>query len=522
MLGITLLLPLCALANFRIMPDDCVTLPDGPVLHLQAMSEFQQLVPADYWARPGRLLALIEQLESLRADGLEPADYYLDTLIQVQEFLHTWGVVLPCDGELASFAFLRALSDLQGGRATSLGQDTLWYSPLLGSRQRAEALTALALNQAGTPAEAFALARPTLPLYVNLRTAYQKALIHFPPRWPQVPAGAMLELGDRSPRVEALRERLAAEDYLPAGSAATELPSLFDETVQDALKRFQRRHYLDPDGKLGPQTLAQLNVSPTRRLRQIKTNLERLRWLAADMEPNLLLVDIAAARIQYYRAGDVIWSGRAQVGQPQRETPRLKSLITHVTVNPTWTIPTSIFLQDQLPRIQRNPSYLAQRNIRIFNRQGDEIGETDVDWTAPKGILLRQDPGPGNALGKVVIRFSNPFAVYLHDTPSSGLFDTSSRFYSSGCVRVENALDLTARLFEFQHSNRWREVQALRASGETGNVHLPRSVPVLLAYWTAEADDQGNLFFRPDTYQTDDRLLVELSRASATNSRAIQ
>ncbi|MDC0661574.1 L,D-transpeptidase family protein [Marinobacter sp. SS21] len=504
------------------MPDDCVTLPDGPKAHLQAMSEFQQAVPADYWARPGRLLSLIEQLESLRADGLEPANYYLDTLIQMQEFLHTWGVVLPCDAELASFSFLSALSDLQGGRATSLDQDTIWYSPLLGNRLRAEALTTLALNQASTPAEAFALARPTLPLYVNLRTAYQQALAHFPARWPQVPAGAVLELGDRSPRVDALRERLAAEDYLPEGNASAEQPQPFDETLQGALKQFQRRHYLEPDGKLGPQTLAQLNISPSRRLRQIKTNLERLRWLAADMEPNLLLVDIAAARIQYYRAGDIIWSGRAQVGQPLRETPRLKSLITHVTVNPTWTIPTSIFLQDQLPRIQRNPSYLAQRNIRIFNRQGEELGEADVDWNDPRGILLRQDAGPGNALGKVVIRFSNPFAVYLHDTPSSGLFDTSNRFYSSGCVRVENALDLTAKLFEHEHSNRWQEVQALRASGETRNVHLPRSVPVLLAYWTAEADDQGKLYFRPDTYQTDDRLLAELSQVSATTSHAIQ
>lgn len=520
--ALLLLMPLQATATFRFAPDDCIALPQlSPSLE-QALTEFQQATPADYWAQPGNLLSLIEQLQALKADGLEPDSYYIDTLMQVQEFLTTWGSVLPCDAELASYAYLSALSDLRYGRFNTLGQETIWYSPILGERQRPSELRNLALNHADRLAAAFSASRPTLPLYVNLRAAHKKALIEFPARWPQIPDGPMLEPGVTSPRIQVLRERLRAEGYLADSHEQTDDSELYDNELQAAVKSFQQRHYLEADGKLGARTLAQLNISPTMRLQQIKTNLERLRWLAADMEPNLLLVDIAAARIQYYRGGDIVWSGRAQVGRPLRETPRLKSVITHVTVNPTWTIPTSIFLKDQLPKIRQNPNYLQQRNIRVFDRQGLQISEADVDWTNPRGLLLRQDPGPGNALGKVVIRFSNPYAVYLHDTPSSWLFESSSRFFSSGCVRVENALALTSKLFEHEDSSRWREVQSLRASGETQNVHLPRGVPVLLAYWTAEADEQGNLYFRPDTYQSDDQLLAELGRRAPSSLPTVQ
>ncbi|MDX1756073.1 MAG: L,D-transpeptidase family protein [Marinobacter sp.] len=496
-------------------------LPELSGSHQLALTEFQRGIPHDFWEKPGRLLALIEQLQQLKADGLEPGAYYIETLMQVQDFLTTWGAVLPCDADLASFAFLSALSDLRYGRFNTLERETIWYSPILGDRQRSSELASLALNHADQPAAAFAKARPTLPLYVNLRAAFDRALSNFPAHWPKIPDGPLLKPGDRSPRIPILRARLQAEGYLTENAEPLDQPDRYDDALQDAVKLFQQRHFLEADGKLGERTLAELNIPPTTRLQQIKTNLERLRWLAADMEPHLLLVDIAAARIRYYREGSIVWSGRAQVGRPLRETPRLKSVITHVTVNPTWTIPTSIFLKDQLPQIQQNPNYLDQRNIRIYNRQGHEISEAEVDWRNPEGILLRQDSGPGNALGKVVIRFSNPYAVYLHDTPSSWLFESSSRFFSSGCVRVENALSLTAKLFEHQNTAPWREVQSLRASGETQNVHLPRGVPVLLAYWTAEADGEGNLYFRPDTYQTDNQLLIELSQLNTIPIRSI-
>ncbi len=137
---------------------------------------------------------------------------------------------------------------------------------------------------------------------------------------------------------------------------------------------------------------------------------------------------------------------------------------------------------------------------------------SEVDWSKPERISLRQDPGASNALGKVAIRFSNPFAVYLHDTPSSSLFNTSNRFYSSGCVRVEDAVSLTRTLFETTSENRNQTFEQVLASGESRNVHLARGVPLIMAYWTADADGDGTVSYRPDVYQDDRRILTLLNQ----------
>lgn len=516
LLAAALVLPNVSVAGFRSAPQDCEPLPPPTDAIGQAVEQFHQELAPTYWSEGDRLKNLMVELNGLSADGLEPSGYYLTTLEKVQSYLDTWDVILPCDALLASHAYISALADLRYGRQETGDREQIWYSPLLGDRRKTIELVRMArlgLNQQGVGQldAAFNTARPSLPRYINLRNAYLIAREHLPSRWPVIPDGPTMEQGDLSPRVQILKLRLRAEGYLPIPASAAESDALFDSQVTAAVREFQRRHHLDDDGKVGPRTLLQLNISPSTRLEQIRTNLERMRWLAADMEDTLLLVDIAAARIEFYRNGEVVWTGRAQVGQPLHQTPKLKSLITHVTVNPSWTIPTSIFLRDQLPKIQRDPDYLSDRNMRIYNYSGDEVPASDVNWNNPNGILLRQAPGPNNALGEVVIRFSNPFAVYLHDTPSSWLFNTTNRFYSNGCVRVEDAMELTWLLFKEAPRKFWQELEAVRMSGETRNVHLYRSIPVLMAYWTAEASPDGTLFYRPDTYQDDQQLLAELT-----------
>ncbi|UDL06430.1 L,D-transpeptidase family protein [Marinobacter sp. CA1] len=494
-------------AGFRFDPQDCITLPAPDTALFQATQRFQDQVGNDFWHAPGRLESLIQQLAALTADGLDPQHYHITDLREVLGFRNTWGSLNDCDAELASFAYLSALADLGYGRPADTEADATWYSPQLGDRRSVDNLLALAGGGSQPVSTTFDQTRPALPRYQNLRQAYQHAREALPARWPTLDPGPTLAPGDRTAEVRLLRQRLQAEGY--ADLTSTTDPDHFDNALAEAVKAFQRRHYLTADGRVGDNTRAQLNVQPQHRLAQIRANLERMRRLAADLEQTMLLVDIAAARIEYYRQGELAWSGRAQVGQPLRETPRLKSLITHVTVNPSWTIPTTIFVEDKLPLIQQDPGYLEDRNIGVFNYRGDRIDAADVDWNNPRGILLRQAPGPGNALGKVVIRFSNPFAVYLHDTPSSWLFNTNSRFYSSGCVRVEDAMSLAETLIGDAPTRYRKQFEELRASGESHNVHLPRSVPVLLAYWTAEADSDGHLMFRPDAYDIDAPLIAD-------------
>lgn len=276
------------------------------------------------------------------------------------------------------------------------------------------------------------------------------------------------------------------------------------------MKRFQARNNLDVDGVLGPATLAAMNVIPAARMDQLRVNLERFRWLAREMEPTLLLVDIAGAHLTFYRDGQALWQTRTQVGRAARPTPLLKSAITHITLNPTWTVPPTILREDKLPHIQRDPGYLANHGLRVLDASGKELNPRRVDWNNPGGVMLRQDPGPQNPLGQVAIRFANPFSVYLHDTPSQQLFAKETRTLSSGCVRVEKAMQLTDLLLsEATPAERERIAQIL-ASRETRNVKLPRPVPILLAYWTAQVDEDGELVFKADIYGHDEKILDAL------------
>ncbi|OEY65325.1 L,D-transpeptidase family protein [Marinobacter sp. X15-166B] len=489
----------------------CPPLANVSSLHTQARQAFTETYGRSYWLQAGRLGTLAAELQALQFDGLNPADYHLDSIKQSAKYLATWGIILDCDAQIASHAYLLALADLRFGRARTLGVDPVWYAARLRPQaEPAELLKLAAVGETGI-ADAFAQARPELMHYRKLRLAYQKALHTLPATWPYMPAGPTLSQGDRDARVAILKLRLASEGYY-SGTGPEDLSDPgFNEQLTVALKHFQRRHGLQIDGRAGPATLHELNVTPAERLAQIRSNLERLRWLPADTHQHLLLVNIAAATIAYYTNGERVWSGRAQVGQPERATPQLKSIITHVTVNPSWTVPTSIFIKDQLPHILKNPAYLQQHNIRVFDRQGQEQNTADVDWSQPWRVSLKQDPGPGNALGKVVLRFANPFAVYLHDTPSASLFNTPSRFYSSGCVRVEDALTLTRILLETNAPRRQQIFEQALASGESLNVHLARGVPLVMSYWTADADSDGTVYYHPDTYQDDKRVLGLLS-----------
>ncbi|WP_165495742.1 L,D-transpeptidase family protein [Marinobacter halodurans] len=462
------------------------------------------------WSEPAHLRGLIQHLQSLTDDGLAPSDYWLAELQEALAHLTTWGQLPDCDRRLATDAYLRALSDLRYGKAFHQEAPPIWRSANVSSVDDPGPLVDQAIAGLDDMDRAFADARPHTDRYRNLRKGYARARTTLPDHWVGIPDGPTLATGDYGDRVARVRQRLQAQGYLPLPPRPDVMSRSFDDGLSLAVRHFQQRHSLAVDGKVGRRTLQQLNVSPQQRLQQIRANLERLRWLSRDMEKTLVLVDIAAARIEFYEDGERVWSGKAQVGRPKRATPELKSVITHVTVNPHWTMPRSIFLKDALPAIRRDPDYLRDRNIRILDRSGEERQQSEVDWNHPQGLTFRQDPGPGNALGRVAIRFSNPYAVYLHDTPAAGLFSSPNRFYSSGCVRVQGAMTLTRLLFRDASPERQREFDNALASGESHNVPLPHGVYILMAYWTAEADASGQITYRPDVYGSDRPLLALL------------
>jgi murein L,D-transpeptidase YcbB/YkuD len=246
--------------------------------------------------------------------------------------------------------------------------------------------------------------------------------------------------------------------------------------------------------------VAELNISPLMRREQLRINLERFRWLSQDLEPEGVLVNVAAAQLSVYQSGIPVWQTRLQVGRAERQTPLLKSRITRLTLNPTWTIPPTIMREDKLPAIRLNPEYLRQQNLQVLDPEGRPLAPEHIDWARPGNILLRQEAGPRNPLGKIVMRFPNPYSVYLHDTPSQPLFTKGPRAFSSGCVRVEQPLLLRDLLVTPAERTRTDE---LLATGVTHEFRLATPVPVLLGYWTVEVDRQGGLVYAPDIYGHD-------------------
>lgn len=482
-----------ALGQLSSVCPDLATQLDTPAeLRLQAF--YQQQGNAALWSVDDRRTALQGQLLLLADDGLDPAHYRLPHVATTSNVL--------CTDFATSQHYLQALHDLHYGRLQQAHYEPLWHSQ---PPTEDPAVAVLALANAGLadmPA-AFDQARPAAGLYRSLRAAYATQRLQPLPQWGVIADGPLLRPGSEDPRVPALARRLVSGGQL----ASVPKGNQYGNELVAAVKRFQASHSLQADGVIGPGTVAELNVSPAVRREQLRVNLERFRWLAQDLEPDGILVNVAAAQLSVYQGGVPVWQTRLQVGRAERQTPLLKSRITRLTLNPTWTIPPTIMREDKLPAIRLNPEYLRQQNLKVLDSEGRALSPEQVDWSHPGNILLRQDAGPRNPLGKIVMRFPNPFSVYLHDTPSQPLFSKGPRAFSSGCVRVEQPMLLRDLLVNPAEKARTEE---LLATGLTHEFRLATPVPVLLGYWTVQVDSQGALLYAPDIYGRDGVLLKAL------------
>jgi L,D-transpeptidase YcbB len=300
-----------------------------------------------------------------------------------------------------------------------------------------------------------------------------------------VPPGPALKPGAEGDRVEALRARLAAAaeaegaDPLPE----TELPEVFDVTLEEAVLSFQERHGLQADGIAGASTLAELNRTAEDQIRKIELNLERWRRMPDDLGQRHILVNIAAFRLDAIEDGRSVLDMRVIVGRTATPTPVVSSAIESVVLNPSWYVPKSIASKEIWPK---GRSYLRRNGFEVL----------------PDG-KLRQRPGANNSLGQVKFRFPNRFGVYLHDTPSRSLFDRTARALSHGCVRVERPADLAEWVLRDDPRWSWETIQDALDSGRERSVALPEPVPVHIAYWTAWVDDTGTLWFGQDIYGLD-------------------
>lgn len=321
--------------------------------------------------------------------------------------------------------------------------------------------------------------------------------------WEQVPQETYgVTMGVRRDGVVQLKRRLLSSADMPM---VDRVDDAFDSATDAALRRFQARHGLQVSGQVDEPTWYALNVPAEARLHQLRLNLLRVEAMAPALAERYVVVNIPAAFIEVVEGGMVQRRHTAVVGRIDRQTPILKSRIHQINFNPFWNVPVSIIRRDLIKYMNENPNYLTEQKIRIYDNADRELQPTDINWQTEEAVnyRFRQDPGPLNSMGNVKINFHNPHAVYLHDTPTKGLFGDNARFLSSGCVRVDQVSDFVSWVLRDTAGWGAPEVGNVFASGERKDVDVRNPVELHTTYISAWANRNGVVSFRDDVYEFD-------------------
>lgn len=358
--------------------------------------------------------------------------------------------------------------------------------------------------------------RPSVPSYAALR----KKIRHYRLRltaqpWPPVSAGRTLHPGDTAQAVIEIRNRLALLG--DCSTCSDTLGLTYDPATENAVKTFQKRHGLTPDGVIGPGTEAAINIRPAERIRTAAVNMERLRWLPDNFGHEYVYVNIADFTTLYISGEDTLLRSRSVVGRPYRKTPVFTASMNHLVFSPTWTVPPGILRNDVLPAVRKNKGYLSEKNMVVLDRSGNPVAPESIDWNSSSfPYTVRQNPGRQNALGLVKFMFPNNFAVYIHDTPSRELFIRDERTFSSGCIRIADPFDFAKALLRNQPQ--WTEdrIRTAMNSGREQRVNLSPAIPVFLVYLTSWAEN-GEIQFRKDVYGRDGDVIAALTAEYVKN-----
>jgi murein L,D-transpeptidase YcbB/YkuD len=365
-----------------------------------------------------------------------------------------------------------------------------WFIPR-GKKDLSRLLDSLAVGKMDLSAY-----EPINPQYQLLKAAIRRNGVLANGPWPVVALPADLhkiEAGDTAEVIGSIRHRL----HLLGDLDTDGVWPVYDSTMVRAVERFQMRHGLDPDGIIGPNFLRAMNVPLAERLRTMLINMERLRWMPEEQPPDVLVVNIPEFRLHVYERGREVMSMGVVVGKSATGTVIFADTLSQIVFSPTWSVPASITRNEILPKMRKDPDYLRKNDMEI------------VGGTASQP-LIRQRPGPGNALGRVKFLFPNSYSIYMHDTPSQGAFALEKRAFSHGCIRLSRPEELADYLLRDDPNWTVKRIHEAMYGGRTITVRLKHRLPVRIVYFTAWVDAEGRLNFRDDVYGHDERLAREL------------
>jgi L,D-transpeptidase YcbB len=325
--------------------------------------------------------------------------------------------------------------------------------------------------------------------------------------WQSLQISKPLKRGDVDQRLPAIRERLAMTDDLDQTQPPSAQADLFDDSLHDAIVRFQTRHGLPNEGYLGRLTIAAMNVRADIRLGQLRTNLARTRRMSGiDTTGRSVVVNIPAYELLAVNGDAIVFTSRVIVGRMDRQTPTISARILGINVLPTWRVPAGITARDMIPKLRTDPDYFIRENVRVLRVSDNQpIGPASPEWLSADRSTVRfeQPPGPANVLGLIRIDMPNNYTVYLHDTPKRKLFSKVARPFSSGCVRTEKIAELALWLASDQSA--WNAISLSRTieSGKPKTIKLTAPVPVYFIYLTSWVEPDGDVNFREDIYRKD-------------------
>jgi murein L,D-transpeptidase YcbB/YkuD len=443
--------------------------------------------------------ALISAIEGLRAHGLTPTDYHLEELVLAAN---------PQERDwIATDAWMSAAAHMLYGKLNPVSIEPDWTA----ARREADLAAVLAYAlETGTIATSLEQLAPVQPAYGALKDELAALRKDAGKPISKVSEGPALKSGMTGPRVVELQARLVQLGLLEEAQAT----GTMDADTVNAVETFQTAENLDADGVVGAASIRALNRGPQTRIQQVRVNMERWRWLPGDLGQKHLRANIAGFDVTAYENGEPQRTHLTIVGKPYRRTPVFSDQIEYIVFNPWWETPPSLARADKLPMFKKDPGSVSRLGFQVLDRSGQPVNASTIDWNAiPVGTMpyrIRQAPGPQNALGQVKIMFPNPHNVYLHDTPTRGLFAQRQRAFSSGCLRTQDPIGLSEWLLKDTPGWDRAKIDTAVASAKETRANLAAKVPVHILYFTAVKDEAGGIRYLDDIYARDSHVLTGL------------
>ena len=459
------------------------------------------------WNDPVNEEALLGEIAAASGDGLHPSDYHFDAIraaLERRKQAPDSATAAATVDLLLTDALLRLAAHLHFGKLDAATGQPRWdLDGMIRGEPAATVVTRIAVGSAVAPQ--LGELRPVQPLYGRFKSALARyRVIEEEGGWEPLPAGRVLEVGMDDPRVRILRRRLVQSGDFPGIALDS---ARFEPALADAVRRFQARHQLTPDGLIGPATLAALNRPIEELIGQLRVNLERARWLLSEVRGRFLLVDPAGERVLLMDNSRLVLVQGASFAAATRSVDTFRAELRYLVVHPDLVLPPRLVEAQVAPLARRDPGQLEARGLQVFNAAAEPVDAARANWSRPAALVVRQLPGPRSFLGTLRFAMPNADQVFLHGGPVEGEA-------LPGSIRLEAPEALAVALSDPPSSWSGESLAAALAAGIPRTLPLGRSIPVLYGPWSAWVDADGTVSFRRGYEQQDAAIIAGLQRGT--------